>query len=683
MKILLISHSTANGGAETAFRNLVACVREVTRDITILFPHSTGPLLDACLRDGLACIHYPIVPTAGQQTTQSLFQIAPRNAKAIAEQLRAYQFDLVLTNTSVMLFGLQIARLLGLAHVSYIHEWIGAESDCRPQGWDIEDYFRTIINASDHLLCCSSHVQRQVLALDPRASTSVLDPFLASDVAPAPADQSPAFDSTAAEFKLLVIGTQSIRKNPIFALTVLQALKLRGWNVSLHFIGHGFSERQRIDLFARKKGIADAVTIHAHSTDPYALATGQCINLVCALAEPFGLTVPECLVRGIPVVASRSGGPETMLPDDCLYAVNDLDESVRKIEAIFASYPAQAGRAREVYGSIASRFAKATWIATIGAAIDNATTRFRPKADDLYLSDRLVDAVQLTAISHAAMIDSIAAAAARPVDEVLALVALESAQPGSSVERDCKAFDVVPFAPSPRMDQLRREGVGAAIEAVATCMDGAHVETACFMSLKLMALERRLGRSLRVLVLGDAVGACSMRLASLGCDVDCLDATDSLTARVARSNFERCQPQHPARFGRVRHVARPEVRDGYDAVVASELIERQSKPQEFLSVLSGLLRERGLLFISDGFDAIRTGSALSLADNEQHAGLLPLMCARSSLEFVDLEPRPANRLLVFARRNDDACEELGSGLGMTTRRLLLQAMVHGQLALGI
>ena len=82
------------------------------------------------------------------------------------------------------------------------------------------------------------------------------------------------------------------------------------------------------------KGLSNYVYCHGWSESPLINATAKSIHLITANCEPFGLTVPECIEAGIPVISSRCGGPEEMLPNNCLYDIGDATSCATLIEKL-------------------------------------------------------------------------------------------------------------------------------------------------------------------------------------------------------------------------------------------------------------------------------------------------------------------------------------------------------------
>jgi len=669
---LVVAHSSGLGGAEAALQRLLLNLRSLGHQPVVLLPANEGGFTDWCRAhafEGLVLPMQQALPNA----TAACLQVSLQGLEGVAEQLRARGFVGVITNTSVMLQGVRLAELLGLPHIAWVHELVDDSSEVRSTGIPSADYLRLVGAASDHLLCCSQAVQARLDDCGVEAPSSVLYPYTDAPV-PQPALQADG------RIELLAIGVQSIRKNPVFALTVPQALRLRGHDAVLHVVGGPATQTPRLQAAIQRRGLAAVVRLHGATPDPYALAQGRVINVIGATSEPFGLTIPEALARGIPVVASRCGGPQELLAEADLFDVGDLDACVRRIEAIAAGYEAARASARARHAELAPRLDAAAQKDALASAIAQAQARHSaaPRAPSRFFGAGLRDAIRLASLPRETLLNNIAQVAGLPLADIEQRVARDVAEPGHAVLADCRQFDVVPFGPSARMDTLYRDGVGFAIELAATHADEGRMLMAAFIVGRLLSEAAR--RPLRVLALGDGIGIDSLRLASMGFDVDYIDFDGSLTARVARQNFESFLQTAPQGAGRVNVIADAATQPPYDAVICLEVIEHVDDPHGFLRMLSDRLAPGGLLFISECFDGVRDFWPTHLQSNEDYSALLPLMAADAGLVLDDCNGAPFAKPYVL--RKPAAGEAPRLGRLFRNDKNLLRASFGAQWQLG-
>lgn len=650
---LVVAHSSGRGGAESALTNLLRLLRRLGHEPVVLLPHDQGWFADWCRREEIEGLILPM-RQALRDTSATLLQVSQQDLASIAAGLSARGFVGVITNTAVMVHGMRLAELLDLPHLMWVHELIDDHSEVRSCGMPSAAYLRLIGRGSDHLLCCSAGVQDHLRACGVDTPSSVLYPFTEH---PQYTPQPRGADH--GRIELLVIGGQYVRKNPVFALTVLQALRLRGHDAVLHLIGAPGSQTRRLQKAIAKRQLGEFVQQHGELIDPYTVAGNRAINLISASHEAFGLTIPESLSRAIPVVATRSGGPNELLHDDDLFALGDLDACVRRIEHTAANYATAAEHAKNRYDHLRPLFDPGVQQQALAYALYEFAQHHASVArqSSRYYGPNFRDAIQLSWLPAEALINNIAAVAKLGVEEVAQAIIDEVKSPGHAVNRDCQTFDVVPFSWSPRNDALYREGLGFAIELAATHADQGRLLMSAFILTRL--IHESESRSLKILALGDGIGTDSMRMAALGLDLDYLDFDQSITARVARKNFESLNQFAPASFGRVRVIDGLTTRPHYDVVVCLEVIEHVEKPLEFLRMISHSLAPGGLLFISECFDGIRNAWPSHLATNEEYCGLIPLMATEFGLMVDDINPNPLGKPYVLKKIDPNSPHNLG------------------------
>lgn len=644
-KILVVAHSSNRGGAELALRHLLTLLRSLDYEPTVLLPGMDGEFALWCQQEKFEGLVLPMMHTF-PATSAAFLHVSIQGLESIAEKLKFRSFKAVITNTSVVLNGAYLAELLGIPHLTWIHEFIDDDSDIKIQSISSNTYLSMIGDTSDHVLCCSYSVESHVRRHGLRASSSVLYPYvnLAKNV--------PMISGSSGELQLLSIGVQSIRKNPIYALTVLQALRLRGVEANLHVIGPPASQTNQLMQAISQRGLESHVHIHGAVEDPYTIVNGCAINLVGANLEPFGLTIPESLSRGIPVVASRSGGPEELLDDLDLFEVNDLDACVRRIEEIYKNYGYYQIKAFERYKNIQNRFSFEEHKKILDGALDQAVRRYRdvPRKSAIFYGSRLRSAVKLDWLTRSILVDNISEASKLSIKDVEDKIQKELKKPGSAVLSDCKKYDVVPFANGNNSDILYSEGVGFSIELAATYSDESRLLMSAFIIS--MLIGRSYNKCIKILALGDGIGIDSMRLSSAGFDVDYMDYDASLTSKVARKNFLKYEEISNFNAGKIRVVTQETREDAYEVIVCLEVIEHVPNPMDFLCQLSRQTDVGGLIFISECFDGIRDIWPTHLYSNELYGGQLPEMARNYGLELIDCNVMPYGKPYVFKKIYD-------------------------------
>ena len=631
MKILIFSHGTFWGGAEKALMDLVDHL-SLEHQVAILFPYYHGEMVEICRAKGLEIGFMPLGLSL-PNPANFLLDFYRLDLEAYLAQFRNSKFDFVIANTLATLQGVLIANMLNVPCLVYAHEYLIPKEGLSPHGCSAQYYLQMYMKGADHILCASQYIRSSFEPSDAE-KLSVLYPF-------SPYQEPLLKTATHDGVSLLVIGGKLIRKNTHFALIVLKALRLRGINADLHIVGSDGDGTFKLNQ-QRNLRQENHVYISEHHPNPFTIGGTKKINLICALNEPFGLTMTESLYSGIPVVSSKCGGPEEVLPKDFLYEKNNLDECVRTIENIVNNYDYYSTISKKLYDD----FIKNTnnlelRRQTINTAIEATVHNFKNKSSNQLNFDvnHFKNILDLP-ISFEDIISNIALVSQQTsnpltIADISSLISLEQQSPGNSVLRDIAQFDVVPFAHSKNMDQLYAAGLGLAIE-LATHVNG--INKLRMLAYILLVLEERqslASSKLKILFLGDGLGIDSIKIAQCGFDIDYLDYENSLMSKCANLNI------HAARKinSKININIVDKLSQKYDAIVCLEVIEHVSNPSDFIKFISDSLNSEGIVLISECFDGVYDIWPTHLYVNEEFSASIELLMAPYFyLEDINIDP---------------------------------------------
>jgi glycosyltransferase involved in cell wall biosynthesis len=111
-----------------------------------------------------------------------------------------------------------------------------------------------------------------------------------------------------------------------YLLGAVSVLRKRGVSVTLDLVGDG-RRRPNYEALAGRLGVDDVC--HFHGARPHervaAMMPSSDVLVLSSLAETFGVVVVEALASGVPVVATRCGGPEEVLTPDLGVLVEKAD----------------------------------------------------------------------------------------------------------------------------------------------------------------------------------------------------------------------------------------------------------------------------------------------------------------------------------------------------------------------
>lgn len=646
-KIAIISQSSHRGGAESALLNfLYTTVRDLNHNVVAIFPDSNGPLIQDIEKIG-AKIEICSMSKMLGDPVNAVLQLSGGSYSDMIRILNLHAVDLVITNTLSIFDGALAAAKIMKPHIWSIHEIVERSPEFMSASIAVGAYAAWINELSDHAIFCSEATKNAYAVTDCLYQAAILAPFKAKELK----TPKPKVIAETDEIRLFFIGADTQRKNPEFAIEVLKSLTMRGKKAHLFLVGTEHNWQSRLDFLIRRRGLSDHVTYLGYLTQPYDYIAGLAINLVCAVCEPFGITVVECLSRGIPVVAPNIDGPAGLLDSINTYETGDISACVRIIERIARDYLRASSAAFDTYSNNSSDYDETHQANLIQRSIELALNSHRSKLIPREFSNDLFHAAVFNdQITQNIIINNIVAATDRSHDEIVATLANERAHPGRAVGLNVRQFDVIPFQYTKEMDELYRYGDGFYIELLANIDDPARLKMASFILLRLLTEGRRVGRGLKVLAVGDGIGLDSIRIAAAGFDVDYMDFENSVTSSVAAKNFENFGEAAKMHHGTINVVGMDHVKETvYDAVISLEVIEHVSDPVGFLDFLAQCLKNDGLLFISECFRGVEDIYLTHLSNNERLAGLLPLVAGAKDLLLEGFSKSPMYKPYVFRK----------------------------------
>lgn len=670
MRLLIFAHSASSGGAEKALRNLVELLRE-HHHIEIAFPRREGSEPDYYKRTGITCHCIP-APLSAPHFSAAVLYYAINDWRQILTVLNSKQYELIITNTTAILHGAMLARELGVPHITYAHEALHNDDGLRPTSIDATGYTNIIEELSDQIIACSSFTALQFSA---KKCRTILEPY---DFHQTALERSCSIEN---KNVIQVIGQQSIRKRPDFAVTLAKSLRLRGTDAIVEIIGQENTGSERLHRQLKKRNIPHQV-ISGTIDNPYSRnIQKKVITLVCSHVEPYGLTIPESLRRGIPVLATKSGGPSEMLPEKYLFEIDNLDQCVRKAECVFNNYAQETLKAQELYHQLAREKSSRNTQSSINQLLINAAGSITPPEGHLIKMISMIRDAYSAPIGLSDVCNNISRVqsddkAALSPQEIEELARVEKACPGKNACHDIIKFDVVPFAYSKQMDSLYKHGTGLAIELAAHFNDQARLELLSFIVCSLSMHTQSLKENVKILALGDGLGIDSIRLACAGFNVDYLDYEQSAMGMIASLNIQLALERHkkPINLKKIETVT-----DQYHAVVCLEVIEHVNRPNEFSDFMALCLSEGGHLYISECFNGVQDRWPTHLYSNERFSGMLPFILAKN-FKLIDNNTRLYGKPFVF--------KKLLPGEAVDPMQLIQnrQSMVHliqSQLDIGI
>ncbi|WP_368662620.1 glycosyltransferase [Alicyclobacillus sendaiensis] len=229
-----------------------------------------------------------------------------RNFKQEAERLRSlfdcqgYPDIVVATHTPFPV----LHSFLALTHLEErrppIISWLHSPADCYEAA--------EALQLADAHLAISRRVGESIRRYVPpdQPIFYVGNPVVLDGVSPIPRTEGDVLN-------FLYIGRLDIGDKRVDLL--FSALALVRGDFHLHVIGDGFS-RHSLMALASAKGIQSKITWYGWLRDPWTVVSSADLLILPSAYEGFGMVLVEALARGVPLVASKTEGPEEIVTED-------------------------------------------------------------------------------------------------------------------------------------------------------------------------------------------------------------------------------------------------------------------------------------------------------------------------------------------------------------------------------
>jgi glycosyltransferase involved in cell wall biosynthesis len=316
-KVLHVGHLASLSGADQALLRLTRAMDRGRFESLVVLP-SDGPLRSALTDSGVPSRLLPIqwwIPSTLWRPEDFIWQLRGLDTRwqALAELAARENVDLIHSNTLVTIEGALAATALGLPHVWHSR---GPFWEKFPPAYagDWEFFYSMIDEVGDHVACVSSVVLEQTKQYVSKTScTLISDGVDLSDVS----DRETDLDLDGpAEFIACVGGIQQ-RKGQLDLIDALAIVKREHPQVVLLLCGTFGDEPYANEIRTRIEdtGLGSSVKFLGFRSDVAGIVRRCRLVVHPAKSEGFGLAILEAMALGIPVVATRSGGPEEIIED--------------------------------------------------------------------------------------------------------------------------------------------------------------------------------------------------------------------------------------------------------------------------------------------------------------------------------------------------------------------------------
>lgn len=322
MKILLLSHTGAvTGGAEKCLLEYVDALRGQSYTCKVIVPYK-GPMTDAFSKKGVDCtvIGYGWATNPHRSVnTHKIMASTGNSLVKIFQEVEKYKPDIIITNTSVIPWGLYAGKAFDIPTVLLVHEILNEKDPSLRMAPNYAEY-REILNRNADYVIYNSQFVKNEFASDiklPQISKDILYPL-------PPLDKS-KIDSLFKEnlignnLRVAIFGALSPRKNQLEAVEAVRILNDRGINnITLDLYGDTSADpsyTKSLRRFIREHSLTAQVKIKGFAANVYEKMNEYNVILSTATYEPFGRTLIEGQLFGKIVVTNNTGGGNELVND--------------------------------------------------------------------------------------------------------------------------------------------------------------------------------------------------------------------------------------------------------------------------------------------------------------------------------------------------------------------------------
>lgn len=394
MKVLILSHSSGAenmGGAELSLLQMIDqwAAAHPSTEFFVVARSPAGQLQPELDARGVPHRALPfdswVLPLVRQDTSHVILTNL-MDGTAVAEirrLIREFEAEVVLTNTIVSPWAAFAAKLEGLPHVWFVHEYGDLDHGL---GFRIgRDRTFTDIGLMSELVVANSeairdHLQQWIPADKLEIAYPPIDILPVPPIVESPSSTA-ASGSTSlgpnADLSLVMVGRVSRSKGQWRVVEAIDRLRSDGLRVCATFVGFKDSDDGRAladDIRVRE--LTGVVTLAGEHGDPAPFIVAADVAVMASDSEAFGRVTVEYMAAGKPVIASNTGANLELVEDGESGWLFDRDSIDSLCDAIRAAASDRSERLRRgraarerVHGEILGKHPLATVITRIRAVV--------------------------------------------------------------------------------------------------------------------------------------------------------------------------------------------------------------------------------------------------------------------------------------------------------------------------
>jgi len=340
MRVMFVSHVSNKYGAGRSLLSLIDGLLQKGVHCSVIMPRQ-GPMAKELENRG---VRYSIIPFKNWVSTGgSLWKRGLRSgfnlliSLAIVVTARAWQADVLYTNSSTTPVGALAALILRKPHLWHIREF-GQEDYMVSFDLGERVSMKLIERLSFRVIVISEALKEKYIQhISPGKIQRIYNPVEVQNPAIYLSHAGQSTSKAASEIpSLAIVGLLHTGKGQLDAVLAVGDLIRQGVQVKLRVVGDGDLEYlKQLKQAAVQNGIEEHVDFTGYVDDPVPAMNSAAIILVCSRSEAFGRVTVEGMLCGKPIVGARSGATPELVKDGfngLLYEPGNYQDLAEKIK---------------------------------------------------------------------------------------------------------------------------------------------------------------------------------------------------------------------------------------------------------------------------------------------------------------------------------------------------------------
>lgn len=175
-------------------------------------------------------------------------------------------------------------------------------------------YGKMAYSYSSYNVCVSENLQQKLQMVFPKYQfTTIYNGIMIPEI---PSNQNKYRIAEKVNFALVAVLYSLDIKGIQYVLPAIRELSMEGYEIAFHIVGDG-EYKTYFQNMAEEYGVADNCIFYGSCSKPkvFEIVNEMDFLISASLLESFGCSLAEAMMLGKPVVATKSGGPESFVND--------------------------------------------------------------------------------------------------------------------------------------------------------------------------------------------------------------------------------------------------------------------------------------------------------------------------------------------------------------------------------